>query len=63
MKVAIIGTVGVPAKYGGYETLVDNLIDKKINSEIQYIVYCSSKAYEREKELIRTKGQSWFIGQ
>ena len=45
MKVAIIGTVGVPAKYGGYETLVDNLIDKKINSEIQYIVYCSSKAY------------------
>ena len=30
MKVAIIGTVGVPAKYGGYETLVDNLIDKKL---------------------------------
>ena len=25
-KVAIIGTVGVPAKYGGFETLVENLI-------------------------------------
>lgn len=56
MKVAIIGTVGVPAKYGGYETLVDNLIDKKINSEIQYIVYCSSKAYEREKRIDTYKG-------
>ena len=56
MKVAMIGTVGVPAKYGGYETLVDNLIDKKINPEIQYIVYCSSKAYEREKRIDTYKG-------
>ena len=38
-KVAIIGTVGVPAKYGGYETLVENLLDKKINAEKQYLVY------------------------
>ncbi len=26
MKVAIIGTQGVPAKYGGFETLVENII-------------------------------------
>ncbi|MDE5614904.1 MAG: DUF1972 domain-containing protein [Treponemataceae bacterium] len=26
-KVAIIGTVGVPACYGGFESLVDNLLD------------------------------------
>ena len=25
MRVAIIGSVGVPARYGGFETLVDNL--------------------------------------
>ena len=25
-KVAIIGTVGVPANYGGFETLVDQLV-------------------------------------
>ena len=25
MKVAIIGTQGVPAKYGGFETLVENI--------------------------------------
>ena len=26
MKVAIIGTVGVPANYGGFETLVENMV-------------------------------------
>ncbi|HAS0917680.1 TPA: glycosyltransferase family 1 protein, partial [Enterobacter asburiae] len=26
-KIHIIGTVGVPACYGGFETLVDNLLD------------------------------------
>lgn len=26
MKISIIGTVGVPANYGGFETLVENII-------------------------------------
>lgn len=47
-KVAVVGTVGVPAKYGGYETLVENLLDKKINTGIQYVVYCSSKSYKEK---------------
>ena len=25
-RIAIVGTQGVPAKYGGFETLVENLI-------------------------------------
>lgn len=51
MKVAIIGTVGVPACYGGYETLVENLLQYKGNPKINYQVYCSTKAYaERRKE-------------
>ena len=25
-KIAVIGTVGVPANYGGFETLVENII-------------------------------------
>ncbi len=45
--IAIIGTVGVPACYGGFETLVDNLLD----DESDYIVYCSTKAY---KEKLKT---------
>lgn len=47
-KVAVVGTVGVPANYGGYETLVENLLDKRINAEIQYTVYCSSVAYKEK---------------
>jgi glycosyltransferase involved in cell wall biosynthesis len=44
-KVAIIGIVGVPAKYGGFETLADYLI-KNINSKFEFTVYCSKNNYE-----------------
>ena len=27
LRVSVIGTVGVPACYGGFESLVDNLLD------------------------------------
>jgi len=43
-KVAVIGTVGLPANYGGFETLVDHLIINK-NSEFKFTVYCSKHAY------------------
>ncbi|QBG35288.1 DUF1972 domain-containing protein [Litorilituus sediminis] len=43
--VAIIGTVGVPACYGGFETLVENLLDEKDSSQ-EITVYCSSKSYQ-----------------
>lgn len=43
IKVAIIGTQGVPAHYGGFETLVENLIGEAQSSEIEYTVICSSK--------------------
>jgi glycosyltransferase involved in cell wall biosynthesis len=45
--IAIVGTVGVPANYGGFETLVENLVKyhhyKNINRPLT--VYCSAKAY------------------
>lgn len=49
MKIAITGTVGVPARYGGFETLVERLIryaqpsDQSID---QLTVYCSKRAYD-----------------
>ncbi|MDB9811991.1 DUF1972 domain-containing protein [bacterium] len=46
MKVCIIGIVGLPAEYGGFETLVDNLIDQTenaVNEKKSYTVFCSSK--------------------
>lgn len=45
-KIGIIGTVGVPAKYGGFETLVENIIGKYCSADIQYTIYCSSKTYK-----------------
>lgn len=48
MKVAIIGTCGVPANYGGFETLVENLLIYKKNQDIDYIVYCSSSSYKHK---------------
>lgn len=43
-KVAIIGSVGIPAKYGGFETLVEYL-SKHLSSRVELTVYCSSKSY------------------
>lgn len=44
-RVAIIGTVGVPANYGGFETLVENIIGKNASNGIDYTVFCSSKSF------------------
>lgn len=48
-KLAIIGTVGIPAKYGGFETLVENLTHYLAN-DIKMTIYCSSKAYDTKLE-------------
>lgn len=45
MKVSIIGTVGVPAKYGGFETLVENMLTHQQSKNIEYTVFCSKKHY------------------
>ncbi|EUM31236.1 hypothetical protein L435_06450 [Enterobacter hormaechei] len=47
-KIAIIGTVGLPACYGGFESLVENLVKYKKN-DIEYTVFCSSKFYKNKK--------------
>lgn len=39
-KVAIIGSQGVPPQYGGFETLVDNIISRRSN-DVEYTVFCS----------------------
>ena len=44
MRIAIIGTVGVPASYGGFETLAERLIEE---CEPSYTVYCSGRHYRR----------------
>ena len=46
-KIAIIGTVGVPAIYGGFETLVEYLT-KYLGKDYDLTVYCSSKSYPNQ---------------
>ena len=46
-KLAIIGTVGLPALYGGFETLAAHLVDN-LSDEYDITVYCSRKKYKKE---------------
>jgi glycosyltransferase involved in cell wall biosynthesis len=56
-KVAIIGTVGLPAKYGGFETLADHLV-RNLGDKYDFTVYCTSKKYapnERKEKYLSAK--------
>jgi glycosyltransferase involved in cell wall biosynthesis len=43
MKICVVGSVGIPASYGGFETLAESLIDA---SDTDFTVYCSGKHYQ-----------------
>lgn len=45
MKIALLGTVGVPARYGGFETLAENLVryHKRSGQPAPLTVWCSGK--------------------
>lgn len=44
-QIAIVGIQGVPAKYGGFESLVENIIGENCSPDVQYTVFCSGKDY------------------
>ena len=48
MKVAVIGTQGVPANYGGFESLVENLLGDNCPEDVQYTIFCSGKDMPRK---------------
>ncbi len=43
--VPLVGTVGVPARYGGFETLAEQLCRHVPAEEVQFVVYCERGAY------------------
>jgi len=45
MKIALLGTVGVPGRYGGFESLAENLVHYHYNTDhpAELTVWCSSK--------------------
>lgn len=60
-KVFIVGTVGVPAKYGGFETLVENLSAFDwAEHKIDVMVSCEASAYT-DKEIPYKNVQRKFL--
>jgi glycosyltransferase involved in cell wall biosynthesis len=49
-KIGVVGTVGVPARYGGFETLVEQLARNLTPSQAKLILYCQRSAYPEEAE-------------
>jgi glycosyltransferase involved in cell wall biosynthesis len=54
-KIAIIGSVGVPANYGGFETLAEHLIED-LSGKHDLTVYCSGKKYPKTERKDLYKG-------
>ena len=52
MKVAIVGSAGVPANYGGFETLAEQLAseNERRGVKIDFSIYCSSRNYAVKKK-------------
>jgi len=48
-KISIVGTNGIPAVYGGYETLTENLT-KNLSNEFDFTVYCGKSQPRQYKE-------------
>mgnify|MGYP000848926982 CR=1 FL=1 len=44
IRVAVIGTTGLPARYGGFETLAHHLVNN-LSKDFDMTVYCSSKYF------------------
>jgi glycosyltransferase involved in cell wall biosynthesis len=42
LRVALIGSRGIPARYGGYETLMEELSTRLVQMDIDVTVYCRS---------------------
>lgn len=49
--VYIIGSKGIPAKYGGFETFVEKLTENQIDQSIQYHVACMKENSEKSNFL------------
>lgn len=54
-RLAIIGSVGIPAKYGGFETLTENLVSE-LCDVYEITVYCSGVDYSRSEKMKTYKG-------
>jgi hypothetical protein len=54
-QLAIIGCAGVPARYGGFETLAHHLV-RELRRDYRITVYCSGPMYRAEERRRRYRG-------
>jgi len=52
---SIVGIVGIPARYGGFETFVEHFV-KWSSNKLDIRVFCSSKEYRRSERVSYYKG-------
>jgi len=53
-KIAIIGTAGIPSRYGGFETLAHQLVNE-LNESVNFKVYCSKRIYAESERNYKIK--------
>ncbi|WP_422081498.1 DUF1972 domain-containing protein [Ulvibacterium sp.] len=46
MKIGIVGTRGIPAKYGGFETFAQELAPRLVQKGMNVIVYCDKDSHD-----------------
>lgn len=54
-RVGIVGTVGVPARYGGFETLTEQLAIHIAPDEAELVIYCQRSAYPEVVNVVDKK--------
>jgi len=59
-KVAIIGTNGIPAKYGGFETLAQYLFEE-LKDKYDFIVYCSSIYKKQDRIAFKSRVKMYYL--
>ena len=57
-EIFIIGSKGIPAKYGGFETFVEKLTEKRKNENIKYHVACMG---EKDKEFTHNNARCFCV--
>lgn len=55
LRVAIVGTIGVPAAYSGFETLVEHLVryNEREGNPVDIAVYCSARHFKERPATYR----------
>ena len=50
-RVAIIGIVGIPAGYGGFESFAEQLV-QRLQDKVDFTVYCQKSAFSNRPQMI-----------